>query len=154
MTPRLPVPCLLASAAMAVLAAAASSASAAETKVLPGYWEIVSQYSLLLSQTSTKRECLTAEEVDQYITRPPVKHYTCSYARARVGDGAAAFQGSCFDKHGNSLRLTIRGSYTLEEFHLAANGTLALKGIPLPVSGDFRGHRLSAECPESVSPGK
>lgn len=138
---------ILAAAAAAALVGAAPGPSAADTKVLPGYWESTTQYTLLMSQTSTKRQCLTTEEVEQWLTRPAPKHFTCSYDRKRVGGGLAHFEMSCTDARRHTLKLTINGTYAPERFHLAAEGSLTMMGVPLPGSAVIDAHRLSAECP-------
>ena len=143
---------LLAFAIAASFLGASAPASAAD-KVLPGYWESTTHYSLLLSQTSTTRKCLTTAEVEEWLTKPAPKHFECTYGSKRVGGGTAHFDMTCVDGRAHTLRMSINGTYAPERFHLVANGSLTMMGVPLPGSADIDAHRLSAECPADAKPG-
>ncbi len=146
-------PALLAAAA-AVLLCMAPGVSAADSKVLPGYWESTSQYTMLLSQTKTTRNCVSSGQVEEWITSPKIKHFVCTYTDKRVGDGAASLKVNCIDKHGNLLKFGLSGAYGPEHLHMVATGTWTLKGIPLPASAEINAHRLSAQCPADAQTGK
>lgn len=137
----------LAGAALLVLCSG-SAAAAAET-ILPGYWE--STNSLLLV-SSTSRKCLTADQVQAFISGPSNRHYTCTYVHRRVAGGHVSLKGSCVDRKGRGGEIAITGSYTPTEFHL--KGTLVPHGIPLPIPASTDARRISAECPADLPPGK
>ncbi len=137
----------LAFAASAVLAGAA--AARAQTTVLPGYWESTNSVSLLVSSKSTTRKCLTAAEVNEWITNPSTKHYSCVYDHRQIADGHASFRGVCTDHKGHQAKVAITGDYQPEHFVLNAHLKYHLTaGIDVPVVATTDAHRLSATCPE------
>ena len=130
-----------------ILALAAPSFTA--TTILPGYWESRNHSELLITQDSTDRKCITPAQVETYLSGPANNHYTCTYDKRSVGDGAVHLAGRCVDNNGLKMDVAIAGTYTLESFHLKAQ--LRTKFATLPIAGvaSIDAHRLSAECPTS-----
>ncbi|MHB8285828.1 MAG: DUF3617 domain-containing protein [Caulobacteraceae bacterium] len=143
-------------AAAAVLGATlAPLAAHAQTTVLPGYWESNNSVSLLLSSKSTTRKCLTAEQVQQWVTNPETKHYTCVYDHKHIADGHATFHGICTDKKGRHAAVSIEGTYAPEHFVLNAHMQFHMTaGVDLPVMATTDAHRISATCPADLPPGE
>jgi hypothetical protein len=143
-------------AALAVASAALAPVGAhAQTTVLPGYWESSNSVSLLLSSKSSTRKCLTAEQVQQWVTNPETKHYTCVYDHKHIADGHATFHGVCTDKKGRHAAVSIDGTYAPEHFVLNAHMSFHMTaGIDLPVMATTDAHRISATCPADLPPGQ
>ena len=143
-------------AAAAVLGAALAPVAAhAQSTVLPGYWESNNSVSLLLSSKSTSRKCLTMEQVQQWLTNPETKHYTCVYDHKHIADGHATFHGVCTDKKGRSAAVSIDGTYAPEHFVLNAHMKYRLSaGVDIPVMATTDAHRISATCPADLPPGE
>jgi hypothetical protein len=134
---------------------APAAAGAAERTILPGYWESTDTVEVLFSSTKTSHKCLTADQVEQWLTAPATSHYACTYDQRHVGDGHASFHGVCRDKKGRSLTVAIKGEYAPEHFHLLAHFHYMLTaGIAIPGDATTDAHRISAECPVSEEPGK
>lgn len=153
-------PVSAACAAVLALAATAPRAAAQET-VLPGYWESNESYSALsslLNGASHDRKCLTAAQIEQFLAAPSTKHYRCTYDHHGLENGRAHFnQGACFSHAGRKVLsgVGIDGTYSPERFHLDFHYRYMLSptlGVPGVASIDA--HRISAECPADVPPGK
>jgi hypothetical protein len=142
-------------AALALAVGALPIGAQAQTTVLPGYWESANSVSMLLSSKSSTRKCLTAEQVQQWITNPQTKHYSCVYDRRHIADGHATFHGVCTDKKGRHAAVSIDGTYAPEHFVLNAHMRFHLTaGIDLPVMATTDAHRIGATCPADLPPGQ
>jgi hypothetical protein len=142
-------------AALALAGAALPVGAHAQATVLPGYWESSNSVSMLLSSKSSTRKCLTAEQVQQWITNPQTKHYSCVYDRRHIAAGHATFHGVCTDKKGHHAVVSIDGTYAPEHFVLNAHMRFHLTaGIDLPVMATTDAHRISATCPADLPPGQ
>ncbi|MGC1304930.1 MAG: DUF3617 family protein [Caulobacteraceae bacterium] len=132
-----------------------TAAGAAESTILPGYWESSDTVEVLFSSTKVSRKCLTADQVEQWLTAPATRHYSCTYDQRRVGGGQASFHGVCKDKKGRTLTVAIKGAYEPEHFHLVAHFHYMLTaGIEIPGDATTDAHRISAECPAPADPNK
>jgi hypothetical protein len=132
-----------------------SGASAQTTSVLPGYWEGDDHWSITIaSKREVTKKCLTAQQVEEWLTRPTPKHYKCVYSEQQVADGHVSLRGQCRDKKGQGADLAIKGTYAPEEFHLRADLQIILIGVPIPGHAVIDAHRLSPDCPPGVVPGK
>jgi hypothetical protein len=150
---------LLAAAVLAACAAPAvapSVAGAAEsTTILPGYWESTDTVDVLFTSTKTSHKCLTADQVEQWLTAPATRHYSCTYDQRHVADGQASFHGVCKDKKGRTLTVAIKGAYEPEHFHLTAHFHYMLTGgIAIPGDATTDAHRISAQCPVDPNAGQ
>jgi hypothetical protein len=144
----------------ALLGGVAPSASALAAGVvgrpLPGYWEGRDHWSIVITaKTDVKRQCLSAAQVERWMTSPAPKHYTCAYDDKEVGDGRMTLRGRCLDKSGQGGDIVATGTYTPDAFHIDAKLTrLRIGGLTLPVPGsaEIDAHRLSADCPAGMVP--
>jgi hypothetical protein len=146
---------LLQLAPLLALVAAIPARAADTPPILPGYWESTDRLEVLIPTTKVTHKCLTADQVTQWLTAPATRHYSCTYDQRKVGDGRAYFHGTCMDKRGRTLTVAINGTYAPEHFHLAARFNYMLTaGVGIPGDAITDAHRLSAECPAGVEPGK
>jgi hypothetical protein len=142
------------------LASAAGAAQADDTvgHPLPGYWEGRNHWSITIAgKTDIKRQCLSAAQVERWMTSPAPKHYTCTYVYKQVGDGHMSLRGACLDKKGQGGDAVATGTYSPEAFHIDATlSHIRIGAFTLPIVGsaNIDAHRLSPDCPEGMIPGK
>jgi len=141
------------------LAAVATSALAADTvgHPLPGYWEGRNHWSITIAgKTDIKRQCLSAAQVERWMTSPAPKHYTCTYVYTQVGDGHMSLRGACLDKKGQGGDAVATGTYSPDAFHIDATlSHIKIGAFTLPIVGsaNIDAHRLSPDCPAGMTPG-
>jgi hypothetical protein len=147
--------------ALGLAFAAAAGAAKAEDTVghpLPGYWEGRNHWSITIAgKTDIKRQCLSAAQVERWMTSPAPKHYTCTYVYKQVGDGHMSLRGECLDKKGQGGDAVATGTYSPEAFHIDATlSHIKIGAFTLPIVGsaNIDARRLSAECPEGMTPGR
>ena len=126
------------------LAGAAVSSVAAEQTILPGYWASRNTSKLLTTKTTEDRRCITAAQVNNFLTTPN-HYYRCNYATHDVGGGHIRLQGQCVDKKGVTVDVTATGAYGPEWFKLDAK--VSLDGLPIGATASTEAHRLSETCP-------
>ena len=136
--------------AAAVLAATAPGARASDTGVLPGYWQSVNKSNFVVSKTTEDRKCLTAAEVNAFMTNLSNRHYKCDYPTRIVGGGHLRLRGRCVDKHGTAVDVDATGEYAPEWFRIEARWSLA--GLPIGGKASTEAHRISATCPAQSPP--
>lgn len=138
---------LLALAAAVPLAAAALAPAFAqeETPILPGYWE--SHYSVFFVSPKPNRTCVTPNKVEEYMSGPSNRHYTCTYSEREIGGGHVRMRGECVDKHGKRSRIALEGTYTPTHFSVNWHFNYKLGAVGLPLSGSLEARRISATCP-------
>jgi hypothetical protein len=138
----------------------ASVAAAADTvgHPLPGYWEGRNHWSITIAgKTDIKRQCLSAAQVERWMTSPAPKHYTCTYVYKQVEDGHMSLRGTCLDKKGQGGDAVATGTYGPEAFHIDATLSHIRIGafiLPIVGSANIDANRLSADCPDGMTPGK
>jgi len=147
--------------ALGLAVAATATAAQAEDTVghpLPGYWEGRNHWSITIAgKTDIKRQCLSAAQVERWMTSPAPKHYTCTYVYKQVGDGHMSLRGECLDKKGQGGDAVATGTYSPEAFHIDATlSHIKIGAFTLPIVGSatIDARRLSAECPEGMTPGR
>lgn len=136
---------LIALAAMALTApavhAAQAPAAATATPILPGYWEYTAR---LYGIPQTKKKCLKPDEVEDFLTRPCNRHYTCVYPTKKVTAGKLLLDGYWQAKNGQRAKVHATGVFEPRSFAIKANGS-AIGGVPFLASMDARW--LAAACP-------
>jgi hypothetical protein len=115
------------------------------TTILPGYWEYSTK---ILGFGPAKKKCLKAEEVEDFLSKPCNRHYTCVYPTKHVGGGKLLLDGYWQNKEGKRAKVHATGTYQPKSFSIRANGT-AIGGIPFLASMDAKW--LGAECPPGSS---
>ena len=132
-------------AATLVAGIAASAVQAAEVTIQPGYWHSVNRSSFLVSKTTEDQKCLTAAEVNAFMTNLSNRHYKCDYPTRSVGGGHLKVRGKCVDKHGTSVDVDAVGEYGSDWFKIQARWSL--DGLPIGGKASTEAHRISATCP-------
>lgn len=136
---------VLAVLAATVAAAAAAAPAFAQSTILPGYWE--SRGSIFFVDQKPVRKCITASQVDEYMSGPSNRHYTCTYTHKQISGGKADMVGSCVDHKGRRSEVAIHGAYSPTEFNVRWSFHPRVAGLSIPLSGTMQAHRLSATCP-------
>lgn len=122
---------------------AALRAQPAEPKsIQPGYWEYKTK--LIGLTVDTKRKCVTPADVDEFLSGPCNRHYTCVYPTREVADGRANFDGYWQDKKGRRAKVRASGTYQAKSFVLDARGT-STQGLPLAATLEARW--IAPSCP-------
>ena len=139
-------------AGLAVIAAligwgAAATAFGADAPVLPGYWRSVNKSNFVVTKVTEDKRCLTAAQVNTFMTNPSNKHYKCEYTTRDVSDGKIRLHGTCVDKKGLTVQIDAAGEYSAEWFKLSAKWSL--NGLPVGGTASTDARRISAVCPAS-----
>jgi hypothetical protein len=124
-----------------LLLAAAPHAQGQDRAIKPGYWDYTT--STILPGGSQGKQCVRPEQIDDFMSGPHNKHYHCTYPDKQVGGGKAYFDGVCVSKHGQSYKLSVKGTYSPTSFNL--KGHIQLFGLPLPIAIDARW--IGPDCP-------
>jgi hypothetical protein len=132
-------------AAAAVLAGPA--AAAAQTTILPGYWETTSQIVSPFPTTKTERRCIRPEDVDKVLAGSPNHNYTCTYPTKDIHGGKIRLEGSCKTKNSDPVPVSSEGVYTKESLRLDAYVKAKVGGLTIPVHARTSGKRLGDTCP-------
>ena len=127
--------------AAAVAAPQETASESGGTSILPGYWEYSAK---LFGVGKLQRKCLQRDEVEDFLTRPCNRHYTCVYPTKQVGGGKLKLDGYWQNKEGKRATVHASGDYRPKSFNIKANGK-AIGGIPFVASMDAKW--LAAECP-------
>lgn len=130
---------------LAALALAGSAA--AESPILPGYWESTNTVDTPFHSTSTSKRCIRPADVDRFLTGPINHHYTCVYPTRRVEAGKLAMSGVCTDNKGRQVAVKAKGSYTPTNFRVDATISTKLLGLPLSGRATTEARRIGDVCP-------
>jgi hypothetical protein len=124
---------------------AATTALAADMSVLPGYWRSVNTSNFVVTKVTEDKRCLTAVQVNTFMTNPSNRHYKCEYTTRDVTDGKIRLHGTCVDKKGLTVQIDASGEYSPEWFKLSAKWSL--HGLPVGGTASTEARRISAVCP-------
>jgi len=135
-------------AAFAVAAVLAGpAAAAAQTTILPGYWETTSQIVSPFPTSKTERRCIKAEDVDKFIAGSPNHNYTCTYPTKEIADGKIRLGGSCKTRDGEPVPVSGEGVYTPDSLRMDAYVKARIGALSIPVHARTSGKRLGDTCP-------
>jgi hypothetical protein len=137
----------LLSSALISAGALAATAAAAQTTILPGYWETTSQVTSPFPARKTEQRCIRAEDVDKVIAGSPNHNYTCDYPTKQIGGGKIRLAGSCRTKTGDPVPISSEGVYTHDSLQLNATVRVKFGGITVPVHARTTARRLADTCP-------
>ncbi|ASD26554.1 Protein of uncharacterised function (DUF3617) [Brevundimonas diminuta] len=133
-------------AAGAVMLAAPASApqaqSAAQSEVLPGYWEYTTS---VMGARDTEQKCVRPSEINRFFGGLSTRKWRCTYPTRQVGDGRARFEGSCQDRKGRRINVRLNGTYEEQAFRFNGGAQLA-RGTPY-IPASITARRLAAQCP-------
>jgi hypothetical protein len=134
-------------AAPAALILAAFTLPAWAAPILPGYWESTDKVTSPIQDSKTSRKCITAAQIESYLSGPVNNHYSCHYTSRKIEGGTFSMAGDCVDSSGLPAKVQLSGVYTDTSFTVNGRIRLMVGGLPIPVSASTEAHRLSAECP-------
>jgi hypothetical protein len=132
-------------AAAAVLAG--PTAAAAQTTILPGYWETTSQILSPFPTSKTERRCIRPEDVEKVLAGSPNHNYTCTYPTREIGGGKIRLGGSCKTRDGEPVPVSSEGVYTSDSLRLDAYVRAKIGALSIPVHARTSGKRLGDICP-------
>jgi hypothetical protein len=136
-------------AAFAAAVLVGPTAAAAQTTILPGYWETTSQIISPFPTTKTERRCIKPEDVDKFIAGSPNHNYTCTYPTKEIGGGKIRLGGSCKTRDGEPVPVSGEGDYTADTLRLDAYVKAKIGALTIPVHARTNGKRLGDTCPTS-----
>ncbi|RZJ19381.1 MAG: DUF3617 family protein [Brevundimonas sp.] len=135
-------PVLAGAAMLAAPAAAPSAQTAAQSEVLPGYWEYTTR---AMGQGDTEQKCVRPSEINRFFGGLSTRKWRCTYPTRVVGDGNARFEGTCQDRKGRRVNIRLNGTYTETAFRFNGGAQLA-RGTPY-IPASITARRISAQCP-------
>lgn len=141
-------------AALLAAGALAGTAAAAQTTILPGYWETTNQVVSPFPVRKTEQRCIRAEDVDKVIAGSPNHNYTCDYPTKEIGGGKIHLAGSCRTKTGDPVPIASDGVYTRDSLQLDATIRTKIGGVTIPVHGRTTAKRIGDTCPETPTASK
>ena len=89
--------------------ALAPAQTAAQTEVLPGYWEYTTS---AVGQRDTEQKCVRPSEINRFFGGLSTRKWQCVYPVRVVGNGNARFEGTCTDHMGRRVNVQLNGPYT------------------------------------------
>ncbi len=122
--------------------ALAPAQTAAQSEVLPGYWEYTTS---ALGQRDTEQKCVRPSEINRFFGGLSTNRWRCTYPTRVVGDGRARFEGTCQDKKGRRVNVRLTGAYEDTSFSFRGGAQL-LRGTPY-IPATITARRISAQCP-------
>ena len=125
--------------------AIAPAQTAAQSEVLPGYWEYTTS---AVGVRSTEQKCVRPSEINRFFGGLSTRRWQCVYPTRVVGGGNARFEGTCTDHKNRRVNVRLNGTYQPESFTFRGGAQLT-RGTPyLPASITAR--RISAQCPANA----
>lgn len=122
----------------------------ADVVPIPGYWEITSIATLIISSKTVEQKCFTDGDISKFLQGPSNRHYTCTYPTRVVGDGHILLQGRCVTKRGQVALISARGDYSAEHFRLTARLRTKIAGAPLAATATTTARRIGDTCPDNA----
>lgn len=120
-------------------------ANAAQSEVLPGYWEYTTS---ALGQRDTEQKCVRPSEINRFFGGLSTRKWRCTYPTREVGGGNARFEGSCQDHKGRRINVRLNGTYEQTSFRFNGGAQL-MRGTPY-IPASITARRISAQCPANA----
>ncbi len=136
---------ILAGGFMLAAPALAPAQTAAQSEVLPGYWEYTTS---ALGQRDTEQKCVRPSEINRFFGGLSTRKWRCTYPTRVVGDGNARFEGSCQDHKGRRVNVRLNGTYQDTSFRFNGGAQL-VRGTPY-IPASITARRISAQCPANA----
>lgn len=134
---------MLATPAMAP--AQTASPNAAQSEVLPGFWEYTTN---AVGQRETLQKCVRPSEINRFFGGISTNKWRCTYPTRVVGDGNARFEGTCSDHKNRRINVRLSGTYTETSFSFRG-GAQVVRGTPY-IPASITARRISAQCPANA----
>lgn len=138
----------LTAAAAALALCMPAAPAAAQTALVPGYYEVVTRVAGD-PEPDIQHQCLTAAEAKTRTLEVVLAEWTegrCAFSQRQIGGGKFAFAGSCtLDGSTSTFRHT--GAYTPTSFSANLNSRTVVSGQPLDVKITTSSRRIAAACP-------
>jgi hypothetical protein len=135
-------PVVVGAAMLAAPASAPQAQSAAQSEVLPGYWEYTTS---VMGARDTEQKCVRPSEINRFFGGLSTRKWRCTYPTREVGDGNARFEGSCQDRKGRRINVRLNGTYEQQAFRFNGGAQL-VRGTPY-IPASITARRLAAQCP-------
>ena len=130
---------------LAAPAAAPVAQTAAQSEVLPGYWEYTTS---AVGQRDTEQKCVRPSEINRFFGGLSTRRWQCVYPVREVGGGNARFEGTCTDRKGRRVNVRLNGPYQTESFSFRG-GAQIVRGTPY-IPASITARRISAQCPANA----
>ena len=125
--------------------AIAPAQTAAQSEVLPGYWEYTTS---AVGQRDTEQKCVRPSEINRFFGGLSTNKWRCTYPTRAVGNGNARFEGTCQDRKGRRIAVRLNGTYTETSFSFRG-GAQIVRGTPY-IPASITARRISAQCPANA----
>jgi len=125
--------------------AMAPAQTAAQSEVLPGYWEYTTN---AVGQRETLQKCVRPSEINRFFGGLSTNKWRCTYPTRVVGDGNARFEGTCSDHKNRRINVRLSGTYTETSFTFRG-GAQIVRGTPY-IPASITARRISAQCPANA----
>ena len=122
-------------------------ALAAPPPIQPGYWESTNRLISPIKQTSTEKRCITAADVEKFLSGPSNRHYACTYPTRVFSGGRIRLKGSCVSKTGHKMAVEGAGVYTPTSFNLTAEVAMVFLGLDIAGKASTEARRIGDVCP-------
>ncbi|QYC09358.1 DUF3617 family protein [Brevundimonas nasdae] len=132
-------------AAPAMAPAQVTAQTAAQSEVLPGYWEYTTN---AVGQRETLQKCVRPSEINRFFGGISTNKWRCTYPTRVVGDGNARFEGTCSDHKNRRINVRLSGTYTETSFSFRG-GAQVVRGTPY-IPASITARRISAQCPANA----
>jgi hypothetical protein len=116
----------------------ATIASAAESTIQPGLYEVVAKTSLGPAETS--RKCMTAAEISKGM-QPQGLPKECKVTHSTLANGKVDFATSCPD-----TTTTMKGTYTATSYVMDATMRSTAGGKPVEITSHVTAKKIAATC--------
>ena len=130
---------------LAAPASAPQAQSAAQSAVLPGYWEYTTS---AVGQRDTLQRCVRPSEINRFFGGLSTNKWRCTYPTRVVGNGNARFEGTCQDRKGRRIAVRLNGTYTETSFSFRG-GAQIVRGTPY-IPASITARRISAQYPANA----
>jgi len=136
---------LFAGAALLAAPASAPQAQAAQSEVLPGYWEYTTS---VFGVRDTEQKCVRPSEINRFFGGLSTRKWQCTYPVREVANGNARFQGTCQDRKGRRVNVRLNGTYQPQSFRFNGGAQLT-RGTPY-IPATITARRISEQCPANA----
>lgn len=136
----------------ALCALATPACALAAPPINPGYWESTNTLLSPIQQTSVEKRCITAADVEKFLSGQFNRRYSCAYTTRDISGGKIRLKGTCADKRGRQMAVEGQGNYTPTSFALRALVAMDFLGLPVQGEATTEARRIGDVCPGKEPP--